>query len=70
MMIAAVGAWRPERSPELGPQDDDRFIEQVALLEVFDQSGDWPIDLTAQCGMPGLEVRRVKSQAPAPPFEP
>src|SRR5579863_9351916 len=55
MMVAAVGALRSGRSSKFGPQDDDRFFEQAALLEVLNESGDWQIDLSAQGRVPGLE---------------
>ena len=37
VMVAAVGPLRPGRAAELGGEDDDRFFEQPALLQVLQQ---------------------------------
>ena len=81
MMVAAVGPLCTGSSSEFGSQDDDRLIEQAALLEIFDQPGDRQIDLPAQRRVPGLEgavrvpgagpsVRSVKNlYEPRSPFD-
>src|SRR6476620_2515200 len=44
MMVAAVGALRSWRAAELRRPDDDRLVEQTALLEILQEPRDRPID--------------------------
>ena len=49
VVVAAVGL-RARRAAELGAPDDDRLIEQAALLQVLEQAGDRQVDLRARAG--------------------
>ena len=64
MMIAAVGPFRPGRPAELGRPDDDRLVEQAALLQVGEQTGDRPVDLGTEADLAGAEIEG-QSHAPA-----
>ena len=70
MMIAAVVPLRAGRAAELGGPDDDRLVEQAALLQVLEQPGDRPVDLLALRGVVLAARRAWASQAPAPPLAP
>ena len=48
MMVAAVGRLGAGRAAEFGAEDDERFVEQAALLQVVDQAGDRLVDLAAE----------------------
>ena len=49
MVVAAVGLFlRPGRAAELGGPDDDRLIEQAALLQVAQQARDRLVDFGAE----------------------
>src|SRR5258708_38228256 len=59
MMVPAILAPGPElkarRAAELGAEDDQRFVEQAALLEVLDQTGNRQIDRRAETRVVLLE---------------
>ena len=44
------------RAAELGAPDDDRLVEQPALLEVLEQSGDGQVDLGRELAVVGLDA--------------
>ena len=67
VMVAAVAALRAGRAAELGGEDDERLVEQAALLQVLEQAGDRLVDL-ARSASRGSSFRPPwASQAPAPP---
>ena len=47
-MMIAPGALRARRSPELRAEHDERFVEEPALLEVLQQTGDRLVHLCRQ----------------------
>ncbi len=49
VVVAAVGLGAG-RAAELGAPDDDRLVEQPALLEVLEQAGDGQVDLGSRAG--------------------
>jgi len=55
MMVAAV-AFGARRAAELGPPDDERFVEQTALLEVGEQAGDGTVDFIRQAAVIGADA--------------
>ncbi len=55
VMVAAVAPLRAGRAAKLGADHDQRFVEQSALLEVFDQGRDRAIDLAAVLAVIGLQ---------------
>src|SRR5688572_2147959 len=55
MMIAAISPLSTRRAAELRSPNDQRILEKSTLLEVFEQSGDRLIDLTAQHRMARFE---------------
>ena len=56
MMVAAVGAFGAGRAAELGGPDDERLVEQAALLQILQQAGDRLIDLRAVGGVVACEI--------------
>jgi hypothetical protein len=56
VMIPPLRAFFPGCAAELGTPDDDRFVEQAALFEIFEQRADGLIDLLAQAAMVVLEI--------------
>ena len=69
VVVAAVRLLRSGRSAELGAPDDERLVQQAALFQIRQQSGDRLVDLGAEFRVTCLE-RRVGVPAPAPPLEP
>ena len=70
VVVAAVAALRPGRAAELGRPDDQRLVEQAALLQVLRagrRSAGRPA-CRARCGRPCRLP--WASQAPAPPLLP
>ena len=49
-------ACRRRRAAEFGPEHDEGFIEQPALLEILDEAGDGLVDLFAEAGVVTLDV--------------
>src|SRR5688500_4310135 len=56
MVVAAVAALCAGGSAEFGGPDDERFVEQAALLEVFEHRADGLVGLRAERGVACLEV--------------
>ena len=48
IVVAAVPFLGHRRAAELAAPDDQRLVEQAALLEVREQAGDRPVGLAAQ----------------------
>ena len=63
MVVAAVGSLRAGRAAELGRPDDDRLVEQAALLQIGQQPGDRLVDLGA---LRGVILPQVAVGVPAP----
>ena len=69
MMVAAV-ALGAGRAAELGAPDDERVVEQAALLEVLEQAGDRQVDLRRELAVVGLDAGvRVPGAAAAAAVE-
>src|SRR5438132_13107791 len=56
MMVAAVGVLGPGRSAEFGCPNHDGFVEQSALPQILQQTGDRFINLGSQLAVILLEV--------------
>ena len=69
MMVAAVAVLRAGRAAELGGPDDQRLVQQAALLEILQQRRRSADRSAAELGVVGLQAA-VRSQPPAPPLEP
>src|SRR5262249_26290551 len=66
MMVAAVGALRARRPAELGREHHKRVVEQAALLQILEETGDRLIYLLAKFGMSLLEITvRIPLAGPA-----
>ena len=53
-VVVAAGAFCARGSAEFGAPDDDGVVEEAALLEIFDQSGDGAIDLLGELAVIAL----------------
>ena len=56
-MMVAARAFGAGRAAELGAEDDERVVQQAALLQVLEQAGDGLIDLRGELRVVGLDLR-------------
>src|ERR1700683_2528665 len=56
MMIAAIAPCGVRRAAELAGPEDERLVEQAALLEVLDETGDRLIGVAGVLLMPRFQV--------------
>ena len=67
VVIAAVAFFAHRRAAEFAAPDDQRLVEQAALLEVLEQPGDRLVDLAAEPAVVLLDLACAQSHLlPAP----
>ena len=67
VMVATVRSLRTRSATELGGEDDERFVEQAATVEILQQAADRLVDRERSCSCDWPSDRRVRPTRPRHP---